>query len=203
MEESLRRAVDGDEVALGELLAAIDGPLRTQLCSKISDKFRSDFNEDDILQITYLEVFLRIAQFNARGIGSFRAWVLRIAENNLRDAIRGLNRERRPPKNKRLNPPGDADAHDSLIVSLAGSGSTPSRAYAQLEAKEVLEAAIGKLPEDYQTVVRLCDIDRLRLLDVAAKMGRSVGAIHMLRCRAHDRLAEILGSSTGFYIGQP
>ena len=34
--------------------------------------------------------------------------------------------------------------------------------------------------------------------NVAATLERSVGAVHMLRARAHDRLRELLGSESRF-----
>ena len=35
------------------------------------------------------------------------------------------------------------------------------------------------------------------LADVASALGKSAGAVHMLRARAHDRLREQLGSASG------
>ena len=49
------------------------------------------------------------------------------------------------------------------------------------------------------TVVRLYDIEGRSGPEVATTMGRSRGAVVMLRARAHDRLAELLGSGSKFF----
>jgi len=48
-------------------------------------------------------------------------------------------------------------------------------------------------------VVRLYDLEELPAAEIAQRMGRSAGAIHMLKARAHDRLVDILGSSSSFF----
>ena len=42
------------------------------------------------MQVTYLEAFLRVTDFVPTGPNSFRLWLTRIAENNLRHYSRAL-----------------------------------------------------------------------------------------------------------------
>jgi DNA-directed RNA polymerase specialized sigma24 family protein len=39
--------------------------------------------------------------------------------------------------------------------------------------------------------------------EVAKGLGRSKGAVHMLRARAYDRLKELLGSTSLFFSDSP
>lgn len=87
----------------------------------------------------------------------------------------------------------------TLLEQLVGTGSTPSRHSARDEAVGILNDVIGKLPPDYGKVVRLYDLEERPAEEVAFSMGRSVGAVHMLRVRAHERLRELLGSESRFF----
>lgn len=50
---------------------------------------------EDVMQVTYIEVFLHIHEFQPRGDGAFHAWLRRIAENNLRDARNTIDADER------------------------------------------------------------------------------------------------------------
>ena len=161
------------------------------------------------MQVTYLEAFLGIKRFSpARGAGpaeGFPAWLARIAENNLRDAIKGLRRSKRPPRDRQLSMGEGDDSYVSLLAMLSAgptgrrSNSTPSRAAARTEAQEILEASIQSLPSDYERVVRLCDLERLEVGKVARLMEKSHGSIYMLRARALARLRGLLPSESKFF----
>src|SRR5262245_54808960 len=84
--EALSRAVNGDRDALGALLERY-GPLVEQDL-QIGQRWRGQVEPGDVMQVTYIEVFLRIGSFDLTRADSFRAWLRRVAENNLRDAIR-------------------------------------------------------------------------------------------------------------------
>ena len=60
-------------------------------------------------------------------------------------------------------------------------------------------ACVDALPEDYGRVVRLYDLQGLPIADVSRQLGRSSGAVHMLRARAHDQLRVLLGPETGWF----
>jgi RNA polymerase sigma factor (sigma-70 family) len=90
-------------------------------------------------------------------------------------------------------------ADDSCIALLDLVGyttTTPSRHAIKNESREILDKAIAQLPDDYQTALRLYDLECKSAAEVAAAMGRSQGAVHMLRARALERLREILSASS-------
>jgi RNA polymerase sigma-70 factor (ECF subfamily) len=200
VEEQLTHAVlAGDEDALSELLRRHGQELRQRLTGQIGRQYRSAVDEDDVLQVTYMEAFLRIYQFTNAGSGSFLAWLTRIAENNLRDAIRELDAGSRPPRARQLHAAPMSESYDDLLSSLVGSDSTPFKRAARGESKEIIEAALEELPLDYAKVIRLYDLELLEIEKVAAALNRSKGATHMLRARAHDRLRELLGEEGRFF----
>jgi RNA polymerase sigma-70 factor, ECF subfamily len=165
----------------------------------IGREWQSVLEPSDVMQVTYLEAFLRIAQFDASRAEPFGAWLRRIAENNLRDAIRGLQAQKRPQPSGRVALPVGADSQDILLAELGVTTTTPSRHATRQERSTRLNAALDALPEDYAKVVRMYDLEGLPIAEVAERMGRSSGAIHMLRARAHDRLKPLLGTESAWF----
>lgn len=189
------KAVQGDEDALTELLRRFGPNVRAHIESALSEKWRSVLDPDDVMQVSYLEAFMRIDRFEPRGDGSFAGWLNQIAKNNMRDAIDELSRLKRPQPDQRVV--GSSDESAVLLLEQLGcTTSTPSRHAGKREVAQAVESAITGLPDDYASVVRMYDIEGKGVGDVAAAMGRSEGAVYMLRARAHDRLREALGSST-------
>jgi RNA polymerase sigma-70 factor (subfamily 1) len=197
----LQRAVEGDTDALSALLEHFGAQVRTRISGRIDKRWRTSFDADDVMQVTYLEAFLQIYQLTARDSASFLAWLTRIAEHSLVDAVRGLSRQKRPDPARRLVAASGTDSYAGLLDCLGVTTTTPSREAVRRDAAAILESAITKLPEDYQKAVRLYDLEGRPVTEVAAEMGRSVGAVHMLRARAHDRLRQNLGASAHFFSG--
>jgi RNA polymerase sigma-70 factor (ECF subfamily) len=191
--ELIQRAVAGEEDALARLLAE-HGP-RIQNSLTIDRKWRSVLDPADVMQVTYLEAFLQIQDFDPHRPEPFLEWLRRIAKNNLRDAIRGLQRQKRPQPAKRIS----EDAQTDLLALLGVVTTTPVRQAVREEREARLEAMLDALPEDYGHVVRLYDLQGLPIADVAGRMQRSPGAVHMLRARAHDRLRAMMGSESAWF----
>jgi len=196
-----RAAASGDEEALSRLLERFGPTVRERLKGKIGETWRASIDEDDVMQVTYMEAFLRIERFKPRGEGAFVAWLSQVAENNLRDALRGLQAAKRPNPKDRVGQGGGAsdESYAALVELIGTSEATPSRAAAKSEYGELIEQALGTLPPDYERVVRKCDLEGRPAADVAAELGRSAGAVYMLRARAHERLADALGAASKFF----
>ena len=189
----LRRAVDGDQEALTILLKQHGPDVRRRLAPRISACWRSVISADDVMQVSYLEAFLGIAQRQPETLEAFENWLARIAENNLRDVIRELEAARRPNPKRRISPPTGDDSLMDLYEMVGGTHSTPSRAAARNEAKDILNEALQQIPETYRRVVQLYDLDGRSVEEIAESLGRSTGAIYMLRARALERLRGLLG----------
>lgn len=198
-ERLLERAKAGDRDALIELLEALGPVVRRRIEPKIGAHLRSLIEADDIMQVTYLEAVTRLDSFTSGGAKGFLAWVTRIAENNLLDVARAADAAKRPDPRKRI---GGGDAASSMVAMVEQLGmtvTTPSRVAARSEAVDALERTLSRLPEDYAKVIRLYDLEGWSAEDVGEELGRSEGAVYMLRARAHDRLRDLLGSESKFF----
>ncbi|MCA9287330.1 MAG: sigma-70 family RNA polymerase sigma factor [Phycisphaerales bacterium] len=197
--ELATRAAGGDDAAFAALLKRHGPTVRGRIKHAIGQHWKSVLDEDDVMQVTYLEAALKIATFSDRGEGSFVAWIQRIADNNLRDSIRGLERAKRPDPRKRLadKPPGESYA--ALVEVMGFTLTTPSVKAARGEMVTELDRALSKLPPDYEKVLRLYDLQGKDIESVAADLGKSQGAVYMLRARAQERLAEVIGNESRFF----
>ena len=87
--------------------------------------------------------------------------------------------------------PGGESARTLLLAVAGGDGTAGGRAALEEELGR-LRSAIRKLPASYRTVVEEMDLAERPVAEVAEAMGRSRGAVHLLRSRAHDRLGELM-----------
>lgn len=193
------RAVAGDQDALRALLEHYGPIVARRVDGQIDRRWRGMVEADDVMQVTYLEAFLQIDQLVGRTGSAFEGWIAKMADHNLRDAIRELSAKKRPNPSRRIASVFGGDSSLALLNLLGATFSTPSQHAAREEYGRTLDSALTRLPEDYRTVVKLYDLENKTAEDVAHSMKRSVGAIYMLRMRAHDRLRTLLGPASDFF----
>jgi RNA polymerase sigma-70 factor (ECF subfamily) len=80
----------------------------------------------------------------------------------------------------------------AVTPNLAGAGPTPSRDVMAGERADAVRAAMARLPDDYQTVLRLRYDEDLPFDEVARQMGRTANAVRKLWSRAVERLQQEL-----------
>jgi RNA polymerase sigma-70 factor (ECF subfamily) len=113
-----------------------------------------------------------------RDTGStFRAWLFRIAHNQLANALRARGRQR---------------AASIGSVAEPGIDDDPAGAVGSAEDRRRLHSALEQLPEDRRQVVVLRFVDGLTAREIGAVLGRSEGAVRVLQHRALRELASIL-----------
>lgn len=198
LDHRINRALAGDRQSVAELLEEFGPVVREQLDGIIPKKWQSVLSMDDLMQQTYTAVFLNIRSFESRGEGSFAAWLSTVARNTLYDALRMLEADKRGGNYRRVELPSGEEPFVVLCESLATTSSTPSRYAARHEAREAMERAILALPTEYQKLVRMYDIEGRPAAEVAAALHRSIGAMYMLRARAHRHLAAMMGTASQF-----
>jgi len=195
----LDAAVAGDRAALSSLLEAHGTRVRSVIEKQIGSKWNSRIDADDVLQITYLEVFLRIHTFEPRGEEAFFKWLLRAAENNLRDAIRGLRAAKRAPVEAKVVSLGGTESTEAFFHQQLLTTTTPSRHMAAADIDRTVRDALSRLPPDYASLIRMYELECQPIDVVARALGRSEAAVYMLRARAIDHLRRIVTHESGFF----
>ncbi len=198
-DDILRKANAGDADAIAALLKEVGPRVRARIVPKIGTQWAGLIEADDVMQVSYLEAFLQATRITIEDEASFVAWLTRVAENNLRDAVRSFDRAKRPAPRKRVTSPVSEDSYVGLVEVLGVTTTTPSRVAARKEAVSIMDTVLGKLPADYAKVVRLYDLECRPIEEVSRELGRSTGACYMLRARAHDALREAMGTASQFF----
>ena len=198
-DQLLVRAHQGQHEAIVQLLERHGPAARGVLAGAIPGKFAAVVSVDDVMQQTYLDAFLDIGKFHARDAVAFKAWLIKLARRNLVDAIRMLRAEKRGGSRIRIEPDTGGDSFVSLFEFLGGISRTPSREAAITESRLAIQSSLQRLPAAYQDVIRMYDLEGRPIEEVARHLTRSPGAVYMLRARAHERLAEIMGSASKYF----
>lgn len=127
---------------------------------------------EDAEQATLVAVGLRLDQFAATS--RFTTWLHQIATNEAKMLIR--SRERRP------------------ATSVAEPETTPflARLSTMLADRDLVERALGELPDDLRRTITLREIDGLDYADIAAELGVEIGTVRSRLHRARAQLVERL-----------
>jgi RNA polymerase sigma-70 factor (ECF subfamily) len=181
------KARQGDTVALAKLLTTLHPRLRARVEARLDPAWRGQLGPDDVLQDVYLEVFRQIGQFEYRGPGSFLAWVSTILDHTTIDKLRAVRRRaRRLGGPAVVTGPGQpsGDSYWNLFDQLYADSGTPSRVVRRQEAITVLRSCLGDLSELHRQVIEWRYLQELPLAEVAARLGKSEGAVVALTQRA-------------------
>lgn len=137
---------------------------------------------EDAVQSAYLKAFAAIGTFEGRS--SLSTWLTRIAANE------ALERRRANLRRKaRLD-------EDSVVVMeqyrdrLAQGSATPSpdESLVREQIRQVLETAIGRLPDDFRMVFVLREVEGLSVEETAETLGVGQATIKTRHLRARRRL---------------
>ena len=191
-EELLEQARSGDLESFGQLLSQYRNYARLLARTLIGTTLRLRLDPSDLVQETFLEAHRDFPRFDGSTERELLAWLRRILARNLADQARrqkaGLRDIRRQVSLEAMLDRSSARMQQALVAVV----SSPSAAAAQREQAVLLADALADLPPDYREVIILRNLERLRFEEVAARMGRSPGAVRMLWTRALERLSRAL-----------
>ena len=135
---------------------------------------------DDILQELYLSAFLALDRMPAEPAG-VKAWLKRIAHNLLVDALRSLGAAKRGAG--RIAVKGESRGESFF----GAQNTTPSQVVRGDERGALLRAAVAELPEPYRTAAEAL-LAGEPAEELAQRLGKTLGATHMLLTRTRARL---------------
>ncbi|MCK4340817.1 MAG: sigma-70 family RNA polymerase sigma factor [Phycisphaerae bacterium] len=200
-EELVGQAVAGDVAALERLLVSHYDRLAADMARKLPDEFRGLIAADDVLQEAFVVAFREIRNFTPRGPDSFYKWLATIAKHRLFDLVKAQRTAKRGGGRVALaaNAKSPDDSLVGLLEQLRVTERTPSRSAAGREAIGAVQVGLAGLKDDYREALRLRYIEGLPVAEVAARMGRTKRAVHMLCHRGLRRLREAVGRSSQFF----
>lgn len=174
--ELVRRAKKGDAEAFGELYRRYVRRIYGYIYVRVGN--RED--AEDLTTRTFMRALRNIGNYKDRGL-PFSAWLYRIARNLVANWLRDRDRRK---KRKEI-----------FLGWVKVDGETvggPEERTAANEEKEMLLAAIQRLPPDYQQLLVLKLVEGMSNTEIGEVMGRSEGAIKSLYFRTLIALREDL-----------
>jgi RNA polymerase sigma factor (TIGR02999 family) len=162
------------------------------------------FTTEDILQEALLQAWLDIGSLRNTEPAAFGAWLKAIADRRVSDAIKGQQRLKRGGGMHRA---GSRDSEDGcwndLLDALPAEAKTASSILSRKETAQALRAAVGVLPQDQQSAVRLHYLEGVSIDQTALTMKRTSAAVRGLLHRGKERLAGDLESASHWFGRRP
>jgi RNA polymerase sigma-70 factor (ECF subfamily) len=181
---ALECARGGDTQALGKLLESFRPYIHMIVRGLRDPRLRARLDDSDFVQDALLEAHRSFPSFCGSSVAELAAWLRQVTVRTAGRTLRGLaGTAKRDPDCER---PGEP--LDGLAVS---PGESPSDQVIRHEEAASLAEVLSRLPEDMQQVLLGRHLDGLSHAELAARLGRSEGAVRMLYLRALRRLREL------------
>lgn len=187
-ERLIERAQLGDRAAVDSLLQLYRNYLHLLARTQIDMHLVRQLNPSDVVQETLLRAFRHFAQFRGGTEAELLAWLRRILARCLADQSRYARAQQRDGRREVAWEATCDHSSQQLTALVADNQGTPSELAIRREQCVVLADALARLPDDYREVIVLRHLERIEFTEVAARMGRSSGAVRMLWARALERL---------------
>ncbi|MEW6252795.1 MAG: sigma-70 family RNA polymerase sigma factor [Planctomycetota bacterium] len=199
--EAVRSAAAGNADALQQLIVLYHPALRAVVAGRVPGDLAHRIDPDDVLQQAYIAAFRGLQPGSGGmhgpvfdGPGGFFRWLEAIALARLADAERAWRREKRAVGREALPPAATGTTtFPAFVERLVGTDTSASGRVAREEAVAAVLASLARLTDEQREVVRLRFLEGLPVAEVAARLGKSEAAIHMLCHRGLKGLREMMG----------
>ena len=178
-------AKEGDQSAIDQLCRIYGERVRRIIRLRIDRKLRPKMDSVDVVQDVLILALAGLRDFKYRDEGDFLRWISRIAENKLHDILDKFHADKRDVR-REIPFKKEGTNTDGGSYGVAGplQTTTPSVLLGRKEQLDRLERAIDDLKPEYREVIFLSRIERLSHEEIAARLGKSKGAVAMLLSRA-------------------
>jgi RNA polymerase sigma-70 factor (ECF subfamily) len=179
----------GSREALGKVLEAARQYLVSIARQELDPDLRAKNSPSDLVQETFVEAQRAFGQFHGDTEGELLAWLRQL----LLYRVGKLRRSYRDTQKRRLAREvvlGGDSSSDGPAARLAANVPSPSGQAMENEQDQALEAALGRLPDDYRRVITLRYQEQLPFEEIGRLLQRSPDAARKLWARAVERLQE-------------
>lgn len=185
-EELISRTLSGDKGAFAEIVRRHERRVAVTIKGVIHDVSREELA--DIAQDIFLLVYRSLSSF--RGEAQFSTYLTRIT---LRHCWREAKRRRKRGAAV-VSYDADEQATETMRERAAGDGRTDRDVIAQ-ERRDAVTGALGKLPEEFRTVLLMRIVEELPVDQVADILQVSTGTVKSRLHRAREKMRELLAGT--------
>ncbi len=141
---------------------------------------KDDDEVEDLMQETYIKAYHQLKNFKRRS--KFSTWLSRIMINE------SLAKLRQKKRFEQYSETEDDRVHSSPSRTLASNTETPEKQLLQKELNSILTDAIQTLPQKYQTVFMLREVERMSVQETAECLKISSENVKVRLHRAKELL---------------
>lgn len=185
-EELIRRTLSGDKGAFAEIVRRHERRVAVTIKGVIHDISREELA--DIAQDIFLLVYRSLSSF--RGESQFGTYLTRIT---LRHCWREAKRRRRRGAAV-VSYDADEQAVETMRERAAGNERTDREVIAQ-ERRGAVAEALGRLSEEFRTVLLMRIVEELPVEQVAEILQVSTGTVKSRLHRAREKMRELLAGT--------
>lgn len=154
---------------------------------------RSQCTAEDIWQEALAAAWRDREKHEWRGVREYRAWLLEIAKNRVRDFARRQQAQRRGGgEGAALFSELQGGRSFSLSALLPHGSTTPSRVAHHNEQARLMEQALASLPGELEPLVRMHLFEERTMEDIAAELGIGLSAAWYRFRKGSERYAASL-----------
>ncbi len=194
-EAIVKRLRGGDVDAVAEFAELRRRQLSAYVDHQLGIALRAKVEVDDLVQ----EAVIRAVKSPQLFVGTDRdpfSTLCHLAHEAIVDAHRKLIEAQKRAAGREVplgGSPTSSEGGGGMINLLCASITTPSRAFSRNEREIRMFDALAELAESDREALRLRYVDGLPTKEIAAKLGKTDGAIRVLLSRAVDKLQQKLG----------
>jgi RNA polymerase sigma-70 factor (ECF subfamily) len=181
----LRALRQGEPAALDELVRRYRDALLQLARARLGAGLQARFDASDVVQLALLEAVRALPGFRGESEAELAAWLRGVL-------VQVLAHEVRRHAGTQQREVGREVSVEALAELFPADQTSPSQAADRREQQRRLSEALDRLPADYRAVIVWRNLEGLSHEEVAARLGRGVGAVRMLWVRALARLKEEL-----------
>jgi len=184
----------GDRDALAKFISARRYQLLAYIQRQLGPALRTKVEPDDVFQEVCAEAVRSLDGIDLSQRDPF-GWLCQLAQRRIIDAHRRFfgAQKRTAKREVSLGSPGGDTSRAALIDILVASMTTASQAFSRDARHARLIEAMQELPETQREALRLRYMEGLPSKEIAARLGKSDGAVRVMLTRSLSRLQKILG----------
>jgi RNA polymerase sigma-70 factor (ECF subfamily) len=187
----------GEPGALDQLLESYRNYLRLLARTGVDRTLRGRADPSDVVQDTFLRACRDFEQFRGTSEAELAGWLRQILARTLANRARHDRAQRRAAAREQSLEQLLGQSSQALEQMLVSQGHSPSDSAQRRDLGVVLADVLAELSEEQREVVVLRHLEGLSWDEIAQRMGRTPGAVRMLRTRALKQLRPLIESRLG------
>ncbi|UCG50976.1 MAG: sigma-70 family RNA polymerase sigma factor [Candidatus Latescibacterota bacterium] len=182
-EELILRVPEGDNVSFDILVDRY----KVRLYNYLFRLVRDEDEAEELAQETFVKAFIHAGKYKT--IAKFSTWLYTIATNLVRNRLRA---KKRAPRFLSLWSRGSESEDEGKTIDLVDQSRLPDARFNDSELGEIINEAIGRIPEKYRVSFVLREVNQLSYEEIAAATGLKLGTVRSRINRARNYFRKLL-----------